>query len=298
MNMARRLRFRDFRAAGASCHFAVPRLTDHGPTDPHWHDFVEVFWVDSGRGTHWINGRAVRAESGMLVFVAADDRHTFGAERGGSLTLVNVAFEASSWRSLIERYKEELPDFFAAKDDRARTHQLTTEAVVRLREAAQELRVGRLGAAALDRFLLNVAWIVGGRSQASGQRSSGVAIATELPAWLSRACAAIRDPGQFRQGVGAFYELCGRSPEHVARTTRRLLNRTVADLVNEARLEHAAAQLAWSDHRVLDIAIDCGLDLSHLHRLFRRRHGVSPGVYRRRQQQIVVAPSSRREGQT
>lgn len=290
MSMVRRLRFRDFRAAGASCHFAVPRLTEPVLRDPHWHDFVEVFWVDAGRGTHWINGRAVRAEKGMLVFVAATDRHTFGSESGGSLTLVNVAFEASSWRSLIERYKGDVPDFFAAKDDRARTHHLTTDAVGRLREAAQELRMGRLTAAALDRFLLNVAWIVSGSVQSSSHRPAGGAAATELPAWLSRACAAIRDPGQFRQGVSAFYELCGRSPEHVARSTRRLLNRTVADLVNEARLDHAAVQLAWSDQRVLDIAIDCGLDLSHLHRLFRNRHGVSPGVYRRRQQQIVITP--------
>ena len=279
----KRLLFRNFREPGAQCHFATPRMTAAGPLDPHWHDFVELFWVDAGRGTHWINGKTQTIHPGYLAFILEEDCHAFGADPGMSLTLVNIAFAPTTWHSLQSRYGSELPDLFTRAKKAGREHQMTPAQLDQLRAAASELRSGQLGPLSLDRFLLNVAWIVGRRGTI-GTGSPGI----ELPAWLSQARVEIQNLPHFRRGVWGFYDLCNKSPEHVARSCRKLLGKTVADVVNDARLTYVATQLAWTDRRVLDIAMDCGLDLSHLHRLFRQRHGVSPGTYRKRQRQIVV----------
>ena len=48
-----------------------------------------------------------------------------------------------------------------------------------------------------------------------------------------------------------------------------------------ARLREAAAHLATSSARVIDVALDCGFaDVSNFNRAFRDEFGVSPRVYR------------------
>jgi AraC family cel operon transcriptional repressor len=286
IDVMRKLRFLEFRLPGAQCHFGVSRIAQPGPVDPHTHDFIEFFWITGGLGTHWINGQSRTLQLGDMMFVVESDQHAFGARQGQTLTLVNIAFLRRTWQRLITRHQGQVPDFFLATEDRKRERRLTGLQLNQLAEAVVELGRGRLGSAALERFLLNTAWIISGDQEVTPRHPGQ---AGDLPSWLHQACQEIRDPQHFARGVWGFYNLCDRSPEHVIRTCRRLLGKTVAELVNDARMVYMAQELSWSDRRVLDIAIDCGMDLSHLHRLFRRCYGVSPGAFRRRQKQIVIA---------
>jgi AraC family cel operon transcriptional repressor len=286
IDFMRKLRFLDFCLPGAQGHFGVSRIAQRGPVDPHTHDFIEFFWITAGEGTHWINGQSRALQPGDMMFIVESDQHAFGADPGLTLTLVNVAFPRRTWRRLINRHQGQVPDYFMATEVRKRERRLTGLQLNQLAEAAVDLGRGRLGSAALERFLLNTAWIISGDQEVKPRHPGQ---AGELPAWLHQACQEIRDPRHFARGVWGFYDLCDRSPEHVIRTCRRLLGKTVAELVNDARLVYVAQELSWSDRRVLDIAMDCGLDLSHLHRLFRRCYGLSPGTFRRRQKQIVMA---------
>ncbi|MEI6082685.1 MAG: helix-turn-helix transcriptional regulator [Verrucomicrobiota bacterium] len=82
--------------------------------------------------------------------------------------------------------------------------------------------------------------------------------------------------------------MAGRSAEHVARVTRDLLHETPSDLVNRVRLQYAARQLALSDAKIMDIALDCGLtNLSHFYRLFRHQFGSTPQAYRQQQRELA-----------
>jgi AraC family cel operon transcriptional repressor len=104
-----------------------------------------------------------------------------------------------------------------------------------------------------------------------------------IPSWLQTACQQIRDPEQLRQGVQAFFQMTGKSPEHVARVVRQTLHTTPRDMVTEARMAHAAVLLDMTPQAIIDIANDCGYEsLSRFYRVFKGAYNMTPRQYRRR----------------
>ena len=67
-------------------------------------------------------------------------------------------------------------------------------------------------------------------------------------------------------GDGGSVELAGRSPEHVARATRKWFGKTPTELINQTRMTFAARRLAKSNDGITEIAEECGLtNLSHFY---------------------------------
>jgi AraC family cel operon transcriptional repressor len=277
---AMRLRFRDFTSPAEHCHFQVRRITSTSGTGVHEHDFHEVFWIDDGEGWHLVNGERRRLVPGALTLVRAADRHGFSADPGRSFRLVNVAFPQKTWRYLVRRYAARGSDPMRAALG-AREFALSAPHMTELGVMTRELASGARAPSAVDRFLLNLLYLLGAARAATAE-------GREPPAWLGDACRAIADPLQFPEGTGALVRLSGRSAEHVAREVRRWLGKTPTDVVNEARLAHAAARLTETDDAILQIAFDCGFEnVSHFYRLFRTRYGATPGQYRSRRQRLV-----------
>src|SRR6185436_18502256 len=101
---------------------------------------------------------------------------------------------------------------------------------------------GARGMAAIERFLLNLMHLlerVGGRP------------ASMAPTWLSTVIARLGEPRCLLEGIPALVALCDRSAEHVAREARRCYGKTPTELVNEARMAHAASRLGDSDDSIL-----------------------------------------------
>jgi AraC-like DNA-binding protein len=71
----------------------------------------------------------------------------------------------------------------------------------------------------------------------------------------------------------------------VARETKKWIGKTPTELVNMARLDYASQQLVQSHAKISDIAMDIGFNnLAHFYRLFRMQFGVTPRLYRLRNQ--------------
>lgn len=93
-----------------------------------------------------------------------------------------------------------------------------------------------------------------------------------------------------RAGVPALVRLSGRGHEHVSRTVRRVQGLSPSAWINRQRME-AARRLAETEAPIVEVALDSGIeDLSHLYRLFKAEHGVTPLRYRRRCQTDLVHP--------
>ena len=76
----------------------------------------------------------------------------------------------------------------------------------------------------------------------------------------------------------------GLSRYHFLRTFERLTGVTPHQYVLRTRLREAALRVALTQQRILDIALDSGFgDVSNFNRAFRTEYGVSPRVYRSRQ---------------
>ncbi len=275
-------------SAGHCCTYVHHDMRNEEPERAHDHDFHELFWVEESAGLHWINGRMLPLRSGDLVLVRDRDVHTFSTgQKGGRLRLVNFAFQTKVWTHLRQRYFEGAAVFFSAPTLAARCYRLDEGQLAAIRQAANLLRSGLRDRLQADSFLMSVlALLKADRFNAE---------TTAAPNWIRETCTAIGLNRQFAGGMPALARLAGRSPEHIAREFRRHLNRTPTEVINDARMSHAADRLATSDEEIVAIALDCGLEnLGHFYRLFHARHGCTPRAYRL-QQRAVVNPLRRRK---
>ena len=275
MSAPTRLLIKDYARGAAHGHFGRS-AKPWNPRNPlHCHDFPEVCWITGGEGWQLHPEGRTPLKPGTLLLVRPEDSHGFTASApGGVLRLANLAVSAATWAELVARYREDP----LARPYAERAIMLTAPMLAELDRAALDLDRGRVDRLAVEQVLIHV-WGALRRIEASQP---------ETPEWLRAACAALQAPARFRAGTAAFVAAAGHSPEHVARAARRFLGRTPTDLVNEARLAHAARLLAEDPRDIAAIALDCGLaNLGHFYRLFRRQFGVTPAEYRRRQRRIV-----------
>jgi AraC family cel operon transcriptional repressor len=163
----------------------------------------------------------------------------------------------------------------------SREFPLGHEQFLALRRQSQRFDPAARSRAELDLFLLEFLFL---RRRSSGAENKP----PNAPDWLDTACREIRKEGHLALGLGSFYRLARRSPDHVARACRAHLGISPTEIVNAARLEHAAARLSGTDYTILDIAHDCGLpNLAHFYKLFSARFGTTPRRYRLQARLIV-----------
>ncbi len=279
-----KLKIRDSLRPGEACQYASldidsPKVGElRAPM--HTHDFPEVFWVEDGAGQHWINGGQRTLRAGLLALIRPSDAHAIVVEACRRWRMVNVSFPADVWNRLCGRYFPGGRNPWRSRPYPEREYELSAAAMLDVQRAAAELATGARGRRAIDRFLLNLCHVL---EQAEQQ-----AAASAIPDWLAKACREIGRDRNFAGGTPVFARLAGRSAEHVAREARRLLGKTPTQLVNEARMVHAALRLAQTQDQIIEISLDCGFtNLSHFHKMFRKHHGVTPRTFRLQQQLTV-----------
>lgn len=275
--MVQRLRIRDFVPRGSYCHFARTELRPVDEPHPHSHDFHEIFWIENGRGWELRCGERRDLAAGQVTLVNAEDDHAFGIERDGRCVMANLAFPVGVWEHLHRRCYPTSPDPFAQPAPRVTT--LRAHELLELQDLAGELTAGGRGMATIERFLLNFMYLL----ERARERPTWT-----VPEWLGAAVARLGEPRHLHDGTQALVALCDRSAEHVAREVRRCYGKTPTDLVNEARMAHAARRLGDSQDAIIDICYECGFsNLGHFYRLFREIHRVPPNHYRERHRRIV-----------
>lgn len=267
-----RLRWIDVAGEGGLLHYRQFELREDSG-EFHSHDFPEMFWVEDGSGRHFVNGELAPLSKGAIVLMRPSDSHGYRDLRGGSMRITNLAYSPEARRHILKRYPIEAKPLFDPPGRLPFSAKPPSPAFDELSVRARELAFGKASLAALDGFLLDVIRLL------SGGGAPGVS-ADEVPDWLRAACVKAMEQAVFSKGVPALVSLCGRSPEHVSREFMRHFGVTPTDYVNRIRLDYAAARLRTASVPVKEVAMECGWnDLSFFHRLFLRRHGVSPRRY-------------------
>lgn len=260
----------DFVRPGESYHFAQTGLTADNAARYHDHDYHEVFWVTHGRGEHFLNGQTAPLQAGQLHLIRPQDRHRVTGSAEAPLRIANLAFPSRAWSEMRRRYFQGDRDWFGQPAVQ-RVWQVDAKAQAGLAHWAGRLATPERPRIALDGFLMELPLFL-------RQPPAGV---KPVPEWLELACRQIVHVEHFSGGTPELARLAGRSPSHVARATVRWLKQTPTEIVNTARLDYSARQLAETARPIMEIALDCGLNnLSHFYALFRKRFGVSPRKYR------------------
>lgn len=263
---------------GYHLHAMGTRFTPRSPMIAHGHDYAEILLVTSGRGTHTLNGGRYPVRAGDCFVIRPGDAHEMGVERD-ELSIVNVAFPAGVWRSLGRRYGGQCPELFRSRPGLAHFDAETTRAMGARMLALADGPRDRL---AIDRFVLSVT------AHWPGVVAPARFGEPRCPDWLQHALNQIVEPEHFRNGTAGFVRLARRSPEHTARCLRRLTGRTISQVVNDARLDYAAAELRLTGRPILEIVDNCGFSgPARFYELFTRRFGTSPRRYRVHHQRVT-----------
>lgn len=270
-------RIDDYLRPDEAFHFARKQLATRFPDAAHDHDFFEVFLIENGKTTHWINGESQVLEPGQLAFIRPNDAHAFRAEKSTGCQIVNVMFRIETAQHLAKRYSDVIADkFFDVSSKMPYMHSLGPARFARAINVAQQLQTAHRSLARIEEFLLVLT-----------NRVADAPVGTDgtIPKWFAEACSAAQSQEVFSMGAAGFIAAAGRSHEHVCRTCKTVTGQTPSEYINQIRIEYAA-HLLRSDERSIDDVVDvCGFDNnSYFYRLFRRQYGTTPRQYRLRNQ--------------
>ncbi len=239
----------------------------------HHHDFAELFWVESGRGTHRVNGLSQELGSGVVTFIRPRDRHILQAGAREPLVFTNVAFAAETLEALRRRYFSGGKRTWPWRPGRLPwSFLLEAEGIAHLSRRARLLQGGLQDPLELDAFLLDVFRHL---------RRQGQESLPGIPQWLSQAMERFSRLEDLSAGPGTLSALAGKSPEHVNRTLKELFGVTATQYIHEVRLNRASHLLRMTDRPIASVALDCGYEnLGYFYRRFVGKFGLAPRKYR------------------
>jgi len=276
-------RWLDYSPNGEACHISQADQVAATGVVRHHHDYYEIFRVASGTGWHWCAEREHPLRAGHIVFVRPDDKHGFRTDMSSEpFVFVNVAFSASSWAQLRQRYGWQQRPFFSEH---------STDPPVTAPDPATDRAAARLFAemlsqprteATLDWFLLSVARLT--------EAPIGLVSPAAVPPWMHHALAQFsRFDAPLNQGPAQLARMAGCSEAHLSRSFRTHLGQTPSQWILALRLRRAASLLETTTYAISEVALMAGFEnLSNFHRRFRAETGLTPLAYRQQKRRSAV----------
>ncbi len=255
------------------CKISCHKFPAGERTRLHKHDFAELFWGVEGTGIHYINGRQKVIGTGMLYLLRHGDVHSVIASNDGSYAFNNLMFPWKLIEDMRDRYESPILAAWCCNDpEKPLEIPLTPVLQAQINLALSDIFMHLNERLPVEYFLIHLIYEL--------EKQQNI-VMLNAPAWLIQLCREIEKPQNFRQGTKIFVKLSGYSYEHVSRKIKEYLGKTPSELLNNARLNYAAAQLVSSAGEINDIALYCGFEsLSYFYALFRKKFDISPRQYR------------------
>jgi len=275
-----RLQFSRLPDRGTHHHLAVTRLGANEVTLAHTHDFPEIFLVTRGHGIHWTNGRELPVGRGELAWVQPADRHYYRTGAGSALELINLALDPAWWKRFSGLYQPRMAPRRIADGHRRLGESETAELEAILDAWLTDQTNSNL------RQLEVVARLLRTLETRPEAARGGVA-----PDWLAKWRAELATGANIGAPLSYWQKRSGRSPEHLARTCRRVYGIVPTELISRARVSWVQERLRRGEDKVAALALEAGFqNLGYFYRTFRRIAGATPRAWRRDQARDAAVP--------
>lgn len=242
---------------------------DGGLTLPaHFHEHACLSLLAGGTMRKGFRSHTYDLLSSSLITIPPGETHTdwFG-NRGARIVVVELDAEAAERNNVLEPGVKLLEEVIDQRSRRIEGFAARLSQELRAPDDLSELAVNGLVLELFSSF---------GRHY----RSSSDTRAAQ-PRWMSTVIEYIHDHDDRPIRIEEIAAEVDLHPGYLARAFRRHVGMPIGSYARAVRIDRAAANLAESDDRILDIAMAAGFtDQSHLTRLFKRRFGVTPAQYR------------------
>ena len=247
---------------------------------PHSHDFMEIFITVSGTVTHLCNGVIQKLPEGSLVFIRPDDVHAYVYDDAQSreCTYVNLTFSLKTADMLFSYLTDNFPSKQLLSCDMPPTVNLSAIEKNRLLDRISELNIVNWqdkGALKIKmRALLAEIFVNFFSDMPTSDRD-------RIPHWLSHLFSEMERPENFIAGMDRMIALSGKTREHLARSVKKYYGITLADYINEIRINYAANLLTRTSTPIVDICYACGFqNLGYFYKIFKKLRSVTPNAFR------------------
>jgi AraC-like DNA-binding protein len=253
----------------------------YNPTEPHRHNYYEIFYFLRGAGEHDIDFRTYPIRDNSIHFISPGQVHQVrrSPESHGYILLFTAEFYAVNLGK--ERIFAELPFMSQSSPNPvlllSEHQQSPFLETIKMFEA--ELRADRAHREEMLRAYLNIFLVHARRLFEETARADGSGSpAHEL---IDRLRILIEHHFTTIHAAGAYAEMLSVSQNHLNTTVRKLLGRTIGDLVHERIILEAKRLLFHTELSVKEIAFGLNYDdPSYFTRFFRRHAGISPQEFR------------------
>lgn len=266
----------DFVRKDEKFHLARVTIRSRQDLSLHKHDYAEIFWVENGKGFHFINGQKVGLKTGDLVMIRPDDEHNFTSSKG--LTIMNLAFWTETLDVLRTRYFPDSESYFWGNQELPYVTSLNQD-VIKLISQKSQKATNRKSLLELDELLIFIFKHI--------ESNQEIKISESMPDWLVKGIHSFSSPDNLKLGAKGFAAICDKNVDHVNRVVKRHLGKTLTNLVTEVRMNLASKQLTFTNSPIKNICNDCGFEnLGHFYAIFKQTFGQTPGQYRKMNQRI------------
>lgn len=244
------------------------------------HDFLEVFYVIGGMGQFRITGEAHACRARDVIAVPVGQPHQIEDAPGEPLSLYAICVAPQVWE-----HEPRLPEFFPAGRLRAE-ERLVSQVQSHLRRMLFEQTLARpMSRAAIVGMTLQLLAALA-RSHAEGRPrgETGDAGPAGHREAVRRYVDGLRreffEPGDIDRAAARL----GLSRRRFTHLFREVAGASWSDFVAALRVDHACRLLRETSRSVMAITFECGYDdVSTFYRAFKRRTGLPPSEWRRRQ---------------
>jgi AraC-like DNA-binding protein len=252
----------------------------------HIHDWYELVYIYSGKGTFFIDQTFYDAVPGDIFLIPGNTIHRSFPDTNNPKTSTALFFNASLVHSppLGDPFSY-LRCFEQAKRRKAyKLSSATTEEKQQIVDLIDHIHTedsDKLSGYRLAILLhLQHILLLLGRTLASSEE--GQTVSSSAPSWMTAVLTYIDEHPGSPLGLSMLAKRASVTPAHFSRVFKKLTSMNVTEYVTTKRIIRAKELLMESDANIAEIAELCGFEsLPHFHRMFKKRTGMTPSHYKR-----------------
>lgn len=269
---------------------------DHAvfPCELHAHRFIEIVYIEKGKGIHHIADTTYPVSFGDICIINTGIPHRFIADRGSALEVLNCLIDPVFFaREFLEKKERQSPmaiflsafissKVYDSREDLKLKGKETLPVKTIMDTMHTEFFAKEPGYVQVLEGYLKVLLFLIMRTYIESRDG----ILNGRAHMIQSVKKYIRDNCTNELKIADIANLYFISPKYFSQLFKHHTGFTIMDYLQEVRMEEASRMLLNSDFPVRDVAYEVGYnDVTFFYELFKRKTGMTPGDYRKQHQQ-------------